>query len=96
MFLLNDIEKKIQLFLFLTFFGFLGHLQFQSPSQQLSPLFHQQKMAQITITSNIFMSPITKQKCPNHQKNDNIFEKLDNIFYNLDNIFEKHDQKGPI
>ena len=34
----------------------------------LFSLFHQQKMAPITITSNLFISPITKQKCPNHQK----------------------------
>jgi hypothetical protein len=34
----------------------------------LFSLFHQQKMAQITITSNLFISPITRQKWPNHHK----------------------------
>ena len=32
----------------------------------LFSLFHQKKMVQITITSSLFISPITGQKCPNH------------------------------
>ena len=34
----------------------------------LFSLFHQQKISPITITRNLFISPITKRKCPNHQK----------------------------